>query len=84
MRRNKKQTINTSRFDWYSHNNCDIRNQYTVTVRNNYDTPQGTSERHASNDVLEIFVTTHIEAGIKPRAKYRVPWESKAARKKTR
>ena len=52
-----------------------------VSVRNKFDTPQKTSERHALNDKYENFVITYIETvaeciPTKPRAKWRVPWES--------
>ena len=44
-------------------------------------------ETHTPSEEYENVVTTHIEAAAecmptKPRAKYRVPWESLEARKK--
>ena len=47
-----------------------LKNHYTVTVRNKFDTLQKTSERHILNDKYENFVITYIECiPIKPRTK---------------
>ena len=45
--------------------NSDIRNHYTVTVRNKSESIQGTSEEHTPNDECKNFVTGHIEAAAK-------------------
>ena len=52
----------------------DIRNHYTVTVINKFDTFQETSERLTLNDKYENFVTAHIKAIAEwiPRVKYKV------------
>ena len=73
------QTFKASQYDWSSLANCDIRDHYTVTVQNKFDTLQETFERHTLNDEYENFVTIHIERAakyipIKPKAKFRVPW----------
>ena len=62
LHRNKKQTVETSQYNWSSLANCDIRNQYTLTVRNKFDTIQETSASHTLNDKYENFVTSHKEA----------------------
>ena len=64
-------------------------NHYSITVRDKFDTLEETSERLTPNDEYENFVTAHLEAAtkcipIKPRAKSRVPKESKAVQKKMR
>ena len=69
--------MKTSRYDWFSLINGDIRNKYTVTVRNEFDRFHETSERFTPNDKYKNFVTTHREAvgeciSAKPRAKCRV------------
>ena len=66
---------------WSSLANSDIRNQYTVTVRNKYGTLQAISKKHSLNDEYENFVTAYLEAATgriptKLRAKCRVPWKS--------
>ena len=87
LHRNKPQIIKASQYDWSSHTKSDIRNHFTIVVRNKFDTLQETIERHTANDEYENFITTHIEATaecipIKPRTRCRVPWESIAFRKK--
>ena len=83
LHRNMKQTIKASRYDWSLLINSDIRNQYTVTVRNKFDTIWEISKWYTPNDEYENFYTTHIETvavciPTKPRAKYKVRWESTA------
>ena len=56
----------------------DISHQYTVSVRNNYDFYQKTSERHTPNDEYENFFTAYIESAAqcipnKSRAHCNVP-----------
>ena len=45
--RNKKQIDKASQYDGFPLANSDISNQYSVTVRNKFDTLQETSERHS-------------------------------------
>ena len=61
LRRNKKQTIKTTRFNLFSLTKRNISNKYSVTVRNKIDT-QEISERYTLNDKYENFVTAHMEA----------------------
>ena len=74
--RNEKK-VKVSQYVWSSLTKSDIRNHYTVTLRNKFDTIQETSKRYTSNDEYKTFVTSHIEAvakciPTKPKAKYRV------------
>ena len=85
LHRNKKQTVKSLQYDWSSLTNSDSRNQYTVTVKNKFDTLQETSERHPLNDEYEKFITAYIEEAAKcilskPRARCKVPWKSIAVR----
>ena len=87
MKKNKKKTVKTSRYDWSSHTNNYISSQYTGTVINKYDTLQEISERHTPNNEYENFLDAHTEAIAEckptiPRAKCRVPWKSIAVREK--
>ena len=59
----------------------DVSNQYTIAIRNLFDTPQETSEKQTPNDDYEDFVSAILEAAAewiptKLRAKYWVPLES--------
>ena len=60
------------------HSPIDINNEYTVTVRNKFDTLHETPERHTPNDEYESFVMETAEDCIptKPKVKCKVPWES--------
>ena len=64
-------------------NNWDIRDKYTLTLRNKFDARQEKSETHTPNDEYENFVNAHLEAAAeciptKQRAKPRVPWKTLA------
>ena len=52
--RNKKETFKASWYDWSSLVKSNINNQYTITVRNKFDTIQGLSERHTERQLTEI------------------------------
>ena len=72
--------------DWSLLNNRDIRDKYTLTLRNKFDALQKISETPTSNDEYENFVIAHLEVAVeciptKQRAKPRVPWETLAVRK---
>ena len=52
-----------------------------VNVKNRFDTLRETSKRRTANDNYENSVTAHLESAaectlIKPKTKYRIPWES--------
>ena len=56
-------------------------------MRNRFQTLQDKTEIRTQNDEYENFVNAHLEAATnfiptKPRTKYRVPWETLAAREK--
>ena len=85
MRRNKKQTEKSIRYNLSSLAKSNIYNHYSATVRNKFDTLQDTSGRHTPNDEYENFVTVllKVEAECTPTnqsAKCTVPRESKAVK----
>ena len=68
-------------------NNRDIRDKYTLAIRNKYDALQEQTKIHTPNEEYENFVNARLEAATefiptKQRAKYRVPWETLAVREK--
>ena len=74
-------------YDWSLINNKDIRDKYTLTLRNKFDALQEKIETRTPNDEYENFVNAHREAAAecipnKQRAKPRVPWETLTVRKK--
>ena len=74
-------------YDWSLLNNRDIRDKYTLTLRNKFDTLQEISEKPTPNDEYENVNNAHLEAAAeclptKQGAKPRVPWETLAVRKK--
>ena len=78
LRRNKEETVKTTRYDLSSLTNRDISHKHKVTIGNKF---------FASNDENENFVAAHMEAAAECiptelRAKCRVPWESQVVRKK--
>ena len=87
LRRNAARTTITVNYDWSLLNNRDIRDKYTLTLRNKFDALHDISETPTPNDEYENFVSAHLEAATeciptKQRAKPRVPWETLAVRKK--
>ena len=71
-------------YDESSGTNWDIGNKYMVTIKNKFDTLQEVSETHTPIEEYENFVTVHIKVAAeciptKPRAKCRVPYESRAS-----
>ena len=87
LRKNTVCTATTVHYDWSQLNNRDIRDKYTLTLRNKFDALQEKSEIHTLNDEYENFVNPHLEAAAeciptKQRVKSRVPWETLAVRKK--
>ena len=49
-------------YDWYLLTNKDIKDEYTLTLRNKFDTLQETTETLTPNDEYENFVNVHLEA----------------------
>ena len=79
--RNTAQTTTTVHYDWSLLNNRDIRDKYTLMLRNKFDVLQEISETPTPNDEYENFVNAHLEVAaeflpIKQRAISRVPWET--------
>ena len=87
LRKNATRTATTKHYDWALLNNRDIRDKYALELRNRFETLQEKTEKGTLNDEYENFVEAHLEAAskyipIKPRTKYRVPWDTLAAREK--
>ena len=88
LQKNATQTATTKHYDWALFNsNRDIRDKYVLELRNRFETLQEKTENDTPNDEYENFVNAHLEAvakciPIKPRTKYRVPWETLAVREK--
>ena len=86
IRRNAAQTTTTVHYEWSQLNNRDIRDKYTLTLRNKFDALQEISKTPPPNDEYENFVNALLEAAAecvptKQRAKPRVPWETYEVRK---
>ena len=62
LHNSKKQTNQALWHNWSLPANNDIRNDYSVTVRNGLDSLEETPKRHLPNDEYENFVITHLEA----------------------
>ena len=78
-------TTTTVHYDWSLLNNCDIRDEYALTLRNKFDALQEKTETHTPKDEFENFVYAQLEAAAnciptKQIAKPRVPWEKLAVR----
>ena len=87
LRRKATRTTTTVHHDWSLLNNRDIRDKYTLTLRNKFDALPEISETLTLNDEYENFVNVHLEAAVeciptKQRTRPRVPWETLAVRKK--
>ena len=87
LRRKAARTTTTVHYEWPLLNNRDIRDKYTLTLRNKFDALEEISETPTLNDEYENFVNAHLEATAecirtKQRAKSRVPWETLVVRKK--
>ena len=67
--RERVRDIRASSTTWWwwssSYASCYISGQYTINVRNKFDTIQEISERYTPNDKFENFVTIYIEAVAK-------------------
>ena len=87
LRKNATRITSTIHYDWALLNNRDIRDKYTLKLRNKFYVLQGKRETHTPNDEYENFVNAHLESAAehiptKQRTKFRVPWETLAVRKK--
>ena len=59
---NTAQTAKTTYYDWLLLNNRDISYEYTITIRNKFDTLQEISETLTPNNDDENFINAHMEA----------------------
>ena len=87
LRKNDTRTTTTKDYDWTLLNKKDIRDKYTLELRNKYDALQEQTETPSPNEEYENFVIAHLEVAAefiptKQRRKYRVPWETLAVREK--
>ena len=87
LRRNTAWTTTTVHYDWALLTNRDVRDKYTLILRNKFDALQDILETPSPNDKYENFVNAHLDlaSGCKPskqRTKHRLNWESLAVRKK--
>ena len=87
LRKNATRKATTKHYDWALLNNRDIRDKYALELRNRFEALQEKTEKGTPNDEYENFVEAHHEAAskcipTKPRTKYRVRWETLAAREK--
>ena len=89
LRRNTTQTVKTTNYDWYSLNNWDISNKYTMTLRNKFNALQEIPKTLTPYEENEKFVHVHMEAAAeciptKLRAKHRILWEILAGKTRQR
>ena len=88
LRANKPKAVSSPRYDWSTLlSNDDIRNRYTITVRNRFDHHQQDIGHHTPSSTYDDFVTAHCEVAVhciqmKPKVKRRVPWETVAVTEK--
>ena len=87
LRKNDTRTTTTKHYDWALLNNRDIRDKYSLALRNKYDALKEQTETSTLNEEYENFVNGYFEAAAefippKQRRKYRVPWETLKVREK--
>ena len=83
----RPRTTTNVHYDWSRLNNRDIRDKYTLTLRNKFDALQEKSKTHTPSDEYENFINAPLEAAAeciptKQRAKLRVPWETLVVRRR--
>ena len=84
LRRNTARTTKTAHYDWSLHNNRNISDKYSLTLRNKFVTLSEISETLTPNDEYENFINVHLEAAAAEyiQTKLRGKWETLAVRKK--
>ena len=87
LRKNVTRTTTTVHYDWSLLDNGDIRDKYSLALRNKFDALQENTETHTPNDEYENFVNAHFEAAAEyiptqQRTKTRVLWETLSVREK--
>ena len=69
LRMNAARTTTTIHYDCSLLNNGDIRDKYSLTLRNNFDALLELLETPTVNEENENFVNAHLEAATKQSAK---------------
>ena len=87
LRKNAARKTTAVHYDRSLFNNKDMRDKYTLTIRNKFYALQEIWETPTPNDEYENFVNAYLEAAAeclltKERVKPRVSWEMLAVRKK--
>ena len=87
LRSNKVKSESTPRYDWSSLKNTDIRDKYTIAVKNRYESLLAEHEEPTPCMKYASFISAHDKAAaecipMKPKSKRRVPWETEAVLKK--
>ena len=59
LQKNATRTKTTVHYDWALLNNRDIRDKYTLALRNKFDAQQEQTETHTPNEEYENFVNAH-------------------------
>ena len=62
LRRNAARTTKTVDYEWSLINNRDIRDKYTLTVRDKFDAPQEISDTSILKDEYNNFVNAYLKA----------------------
>ena len=86
LRRKVVRTTTTIHYDCSLLYNWDIKDRYTLNLRNKLDALQEISETPTSNEEYGNIVNAHVEEAAeciptKQRAKPRIPWEASMVRK---
>ena len=87
LQKNDTRTTTTKHYDLALLNNKNIRDKYTLALRNKYNALQKQTETPTPNKEYENFVNAHLEVAVefiptKQRRKFRVPSETLAVREK--
>ena len=69
LRKNATRTTTTIHYDWALLNNRNIRDKYTLALRNKYDALQEQTKTHTPNKEYENFVNAHLEAAAETKNK---------------
>ena len=73
LQRNAAWTTTTILYDWSQLNNGDIRDKYTLALRNKFDALQEKTETHTPSDKYKNFVNAHLETAAE-----RIPTKQRA------
>ena len=84
LRANKTRESSRPPYNWSSlANDVQVRNEFTITLRNRFDALQAKGNDPTPNTVYQNFVRVHQEAAkkcipLRPKIKRKAPWESDA------